>query len=75
MFATSHINHLHQELEKSCSLTNNQVKSSTQSKVKSTLTDFFDNIEKSINHKHITIIPTLSSQREQMSNLDSLKNE
>ena len=63
MFATSHINHLHKELEK-CSSTNKQVKSSTQSKVKSTQMDFFDNIEKSINHKHITIIPTLNLKNE-----------
>ena len=64
MFATSHINHLHMELKKSCSSTNNQVKSSIQSKVKNTQMDFFDNIEKSINHKHITIIPTLNLKNE-----------
>ena len=63
MFATSHINHLHQELKK-CSSTNKQVKSSIQSKVKNTQMDFFDNIEKSINHKHITIIPTLNLKNE-----------
>lgn len=75
MFATSHINHLHQELKKSCSLTNKQVKSSTQSKVKSTQLDFLKNSMKHLNLKHIEGIHSLSSQREQMSNLDSLKNE
>ena len=74
MFATSHINHLHQELEK-CSLTNKQVKSSTQSKVKSTQLDFLKNSMKHLNLKHIEVIHSLSSQREQLSNRDNLRNE
>ena len=64
MFATSHINHLHMELKKSCSSTNKQVKSSTQSKVKNTQMDFLNNSMKHLNLKHIEIIHTLSSKNE-----------
>ena len=63
MFATSHINHLHKELEK-CSLTNKQVKSSTQSKVKNTQMDFLNNSMKHLNLKHIEAIHILNLKSE-----------
>ena len=64
MFATSHINHLHMELKKSCSSTNNQVKSSIQSKVKNTQMDFLNNSMKHLNLKHIEGIHSLNLKNE-----------